>query len=468
MEHSSAPAPVLLRHRHHPVPTLGMALPLPASTRCLLPLSLGLFQAALLLFFALFITYDEHSAAPTNSEDVEHAAKQLHSTFPFFQDIQVMLVVGLGLLLAFLPRYGLSALTHNFLLLNVSAQWALMLQGLLHHLQHGKAVLGLHSMLSAEFAAVTVLISAGAVLGRTSPSQLLAMALCEVPIYLASEWLIVTRLGVLDVGGTITIHVFACYFGLGVSKTLFGNAKPTVHPKETPTPRSDLLALLGALILWVFWPSFVAVLCQPGDAQHRAILHTLLALSASTITTVLISILLESDGKLSAGHLQNGSLAGGVAIGAVADMHITPAAALALGSLSSLLCILGFQFLTPLLAKKLALQDRCGIHNLHGLPGILGAVASTVAALLASGDGSEAARHKQAQWQAAGLVVALGGSLFAGMLVGAALRLPCLAPPPEPLCFEDALYFKLQERAEGPPALGGSTEGVPLATKECE
>ncbi|XP_015737209.1 ammonium transporter Rh type B-like [Coturnix japonica] len=445
-----------------------MALPPPSSTRCLLPLSLGLFQAALLLFFALFITYDQHSAAPTNSEDTEHAAKQLHSTFPFFQDIQVMLVVGLGLLLAFLPRYGLSALTHNFLLLNVSAQWALMLQGLLDRLHHGKALLGLHSMLSAEFAAVTVLISAGAMLGRTSPSQLLAMALCEVPIYLASEWLIVTRLGVLDVGGTITIHVFACYFGLGVSKALFGNTKPTVHPKETPTPRSDLMALLGALILWVFWPSFVAVLCQPGDAQHRAILHTLLALSASSITTVLISILLEHDGKLSAAHLQNGSLAGGVAIGAVADMHITPAAALALGSLSSLLCILGFQFLTPLLAKKLSLQDRCGIHNLHGLPGILGAVASIVAALVAPKDSSEAARHWQAQWQAAGLVVALGGSLLSGLLVGAALRLPCLAPPPEPLCFEDALYFKLQERTENPPALGGSTEGVPLAMKECE
>ncbi|NXJ15174.1 RHAG protein, partial [Odontophorus gujanensis] len=443
-----------------------MALPPLSSTRCLLPLSLGLLQAALLLFFALCVTYDEHSASPTNPEDTERAAKQLHSTFPFFQDIQVMLVVGLGMLLAFLPRYGFSALTHNFLLLNVSTQWALVLQGLLHRLQHGKALLGLHSMLSAEFAAVTVLISAGAVLGRTSPCQLLAMALCEVPIYVASEWLIVTRLGVLDVGGTITIHIFACYFGLGVSKALFGNAKPTVHPKETPTPRSDLLALLGALILWVFWPSFVAVLCQPGDVQHRAILHTLLALSAGAVTTVLMSILLESDGKLSAAHLQNGSLAGGVAIGVVADMHITPAAALALGSLSSLLCILGFQFLTPLLAKKLKLQDHCGIHNLHGLPGVLGAVASIVAASVAPRDGSGAGGHRQAWWQAAGLAVALGGSLLAGMLVGAALRLPCLAPPPEPLCFEDALYFKFKERVENPPLPGSSTEGAALAVRE--
>uniref|UniRef100_A0A8C0FRW1 Ammonium transporter AmtB-like domain-containing protein n=1 Tax=Bubo bubo TaxID=30461 RepID=A0A8C0FRW1_BUBBB len=268
-------------------------------------------------FFALFVTYDEPLA---RAEDAKVVANQLYGIFPFFQDIQVMLVVGLGLLLTFLPRYGLSVLTHNFLLLNFSTQWALALQGLIHHFHHGQVHLDLRNLLTAEFAAVTVLISVGAVLGRTSPCQLLLVATCEVPVYLASEWAIVTHLGVLDVGGTITIHVFSCYFGLGVSKALFGATRRPVHPKETPTPRSDLLSLVGTLILWVFWPSFVAVLCQPGDAQHRAILNTLLAMSASTVTTTVASSLLERDGKLSPCHLQNGSLAGGVAIGAVADM----------------------------------------------------------------------------------------------------------------------------------------------------
>uniref|UniRef100_A0A8C0IHC1 Ammonium transporter AmtB-like domain-containing protein n=1 Tax=Bubo bubo TaxID=30461 RepID=A0A8C0IHC1_BUBBB len=270
-------------------------------------------------FFALFVTYDEPLA---RAEDAKVVANQLYGIFPFFQDIQVMLVVGLGLLLTFLPRYGLSVLTHNFLLLNFSTQWALALQGLIHHFHHGQVHLDLRNLLTAEFAAVTVLISVGAVLGRTSPCQLLLVATCEVPVYLASEWAIVTHLGVLDVGGTITIHVFSCYFGLGVSKALFGATRRPVHPKETPTPRSDLLSLVGTLILWVFWPSFVAVLCQPGDAQHRAILNTLLAMSASTVTTTVASSLLERDGKLSPCHLQNGSLAGGVAIGAVADMAI--------------------------------------------------------------------------------------------------------------------------------------------------
>ncbi|NWS75240.1 RHBGA protein, partial [Crotophaga sulcirostris] len=462
-----------------------MAVPPSTRPRRLLPLFLGLFQGALLLFFALFVTYDE---SPVQAEDANLMANRLYSIFPLFQDIQVMLVVGLGLLLTFLPRYGFSALTHNFLLLNFSMQWALVLQGLLHHFHHGRVHLDLHNLLTAEFAAVTVLISVGAVLGRTSPCQLLIVAACEVPVYFASEWAIVTHLGILDVGGTITIHVFSCYFGLGLSKGLFGAARQPAHPKETPTPRSDLLSLMGTLILWVFWPSFVAVLCQPGDAQHRAILSTLLAMSASAVTTMVASSLLDKDGKLSPGHLQNGSLAGGVAIGAVADMAVPPVAALALGNLSAVACVLGFRFLTPFLARKLAIQDQCGIHNLHGLPGILGAAASAIAILVASKDTS-GSRFSQAtpvginasevvggQWgdrgvgrqalfQVAGLVVAVGGSLLAGLLTGTALRLPCLARPPEQLCFEDMLYFKIQDEAESP-GPGGTAEEGALALKE--
>ncbi|NWU02201.1 RHAG protein, partial [Urocynchramus pylzowi] len=448
-----------------------MAVPPSTYPRRLLPLFLGLFQGALLLFFALFVTYAEPSA---QEEDTNLVANQVYSTFPFFQDIQVMLVVGLGLLLTFLPRYGFSALTHNFLLLHFSMQWALVLQGLLHHFHHGQIHLDLHKLLISEFAAVTVLISVGAILGRASPCQLLIMATCEIPIYLASEWVIVTRLGVLDVGGTITIHVFSCYFGLGVSKALFRATQQPLHPKETPTTSSDLVSLVGTLILWVFWPSFVAVLCQPGDAQHRAILNTLLAMSASAITTVVASSLLERDGKLSPGHLQNGSLAGGVAIGVVADMAVPPVAALALGSLSATVCVLGFRFLTPLLGRKLALHDQCGIHNLHGLPGILGAAASVVAILVASKDTSVShpsqlspagGNASEALCQAAGLAVAIGASLLAGLLTGAALRLPCLARPPERLCFDDSLYFKLQDQAESPGPDSSAEEGA-LALKE--
>lgn len=45
------------------------------------------------------------------------------------------------------------------------------------------------SLLNADFASAAVLISFGAVLGVTTPLQLIVMALCEIAIFSANEWL---------------------------------------------------------------------------------------------------------------------------------------------------------------------------------------------------------------------------------------------------------------------------------------
>ena len=51
-------------------------------------------------------------------------------------------------------------------------------------------------MLTGDFAAATVLISFGAVLGKTSPLQLLIMALIEVLLSQINEWIGLDKLGV--------------------------------------------------------------------------------------------------------------------------------------------------------------------------------------------------------------------------------------------------------------------------------
>ncbi|PKU35086.1 ammonium transporter rh type a [Limosa lapponica baueri] len=76
--------------------------------------------------------------------------------------------------------------------------------------------------------------------------------------------------------------------------------------------------------------------------------------------------------------IQNATLAGGVAVGTCADLSIPPFVAMCIGSLAGIISVLGFHFLTPLLASKLNIQDTCGVHNLHGLPGILGGIAGIV------------------------------------------------------------------------------------------
>jgi len=68
-------------------------------------------------------------------------------------------------------------------------------------------------LLLAEFAAVSLLICAGAVLGRLKMWQYMALGLAFVPCYMLNEWIVLEGGGgllapdkFLDTGGSIVIH----------------------------------------------------------------------------------------------------------------------------------------------------------------------------------------------------------------------------------------------------------------------
>ncbi|CAH2302961.1 ammonium transporter Rh type B-like [Pelobates cultripes] len=446
------------------------------SLQCQLPIILALFQGGLLVVFILYVDYDDQTSSLPLSNSTLPKDNQLYEIFPFFKDINVMLFIGLGLMLSFLKLYSFGGVAFNFLIANFSIQWSLVVQGFFNHYEDGRIKLGLENVLNAEFAAVTAMISAGAILGRVSPIQLLILCLLEIPLYVVNDWLIHKYFHIIDVGGTVAIHVFSCYFGLGISRIFYHPELRVGHTKETTTPNSDLLSLVGTLFLWIFWPSFNSVVAKAGNAQHRAVLNTFLALSASTLTTFAMSSLLSKKGQISLVHLQNATLAGGVAIAISADMIITPGGALGLGCLASISCILGFQYLSPLMARRLKVQDQCGIHNLHGLPGIIGTLGSIIAVLFSPIDisdlslnddlyytnglkeGSSALEalgsngtwnsRDQAMGQAAALGVTFGISLLGGYMTGLLLKIPCLVHPSYEFYFDDQPYFQIKDISE--------------------
>ena len=55
---------------------------------------------------------------------------------------------------------------------------------------------------------------------------------------------------------------------------------------------------------------------------------------------------------------------------------------------NTIMIIVIISLFQPLL-EKIRLQDTCGVHNLHGTPGILSAIASAIAAGVASSSGSK-------------------------------------------------------------------------------
>ena len=94
----------------------------------------------------------------------------------------------------------------------------------------------------------------------------------------------------------------------------------------------------------MYWPSFNAGAAASGDAQQRALLNTYYSLCSCVISTVVVSCLLSPERKMSTEHLQNATLAGGVAVGASADMMLTPGGAVLVGALAGLLSTLGFHY----------------------------------------------------------------------------------------------------------------------------
>jgi ammonium transporter Rh len=53
---------------------------------------------------------------------------------------------------------------------------------------------------------------------------------------------------------------------------------------------------------------------------------------------------------------------------------------MAIGCLAGLVSALGFLYLGGWLKEKIGLMDTCGVHNLHGLPGVLGAIIGSISA----------------------------------------------------------------------------------------
>lgn len=123
-------------------------------------------------------------------------------------------------------------------------------------------------------------------------------------------------------------------------------------PKEGATVTSDMFAMIGTLFLWIFWPSFNSALVD-GAEQERAILNTYLALGAATVTAFVMSAIVSHEHKLDMVHIQNSTLAGGVAVGSVCNLLIQPHSAIIIGILAGLISVLGYRYLTVSFLKVL-------------------------------------------------------------------------------------------------------------------
>ncbi|GAA6103609.1 ammonium transporter Rh type B [Tachysurus ichikawai] len=432
--------------------------------RLRMPVVCIVLEVVLIILFGVLVEYNDDTDAKkwNKNNKTDDMKNEFYYRYPSFQDVHVMIFIGFGFLMTFLQRYGFSSVGFNFLIAAFSLQWATLMQGFFHGMHHGKIHVGVESMINADFCTGSVLISFGAVLGKTSPVQMLIMAIFEVTLFAVNEFILLTILGAKDAGGSMTIHTFGAYFGLMVTRVLYRPALNKSKHRNCSVYHSDLFAMIGTIYLWMFWPSFNSAVTALGDAQHRTALNTYYSLAACTLATYGFSALVNHEGKLDMVHIQNAALAGGVAVGTAGEMMLTPFGSMIVGFLAGTISVLGYKYLSPVLESKLKIQDTCGVHNLHGMPGVLGAVVGSITAAAAStsvyGNGmadvfpditKDYTVSNQAVMQIISLAVTLGMALLGGLIVGFILKLPIYGAPPDTLCFEDSIYWEVPGEEEG-------------------
>merc|ERR1711915_427478 len=111
------------------------------------------------------------------------------------------------------------------------------------------------------------------------------------------------QINTIDIGGGIVIHTFGAYFGLAVC--FFLTSKNTKgHPDNCSCYSSDVFSLAGTLFLWILWPSFNAVLADPGLPMLRALVNTFLSLCGATVSSFALSRWLSGQ-RFEVVHIQN-------------------------------------------------------------------------------------------------------------------------------------------------------------------
>ncbi|KAM7314082.1 ammonium transporter Rh type A [Ixodes scapularis] len=461
-----------------------------------LGMALLVVQVAFIIAYALCVQYEEAADASNGRNSLAEALggndpkeNSIEKYYPMFQDVNVMVFVGFGFLMTFLKRYSFSAVGFTLLIAALTIQWAILMRGA-WDTHDGKILIDVTGMIGAEFTAAVVLISFGAVLGKTSPLQLLVMAIIEVVIFACNEHLGIEKLFAVDIGGSIFLHTFGAYFGLAVTFVL-NKKEYREHSKDGSVYHSDVFAMIGTLFLWLFWPSFNGALAF-GDARHRAVINTFMCLLACTVTAFAVSSLLDSKNRFNMVHIQNSTVAGGVAMGATADMMVHPYGAFIIGSVAGALSVFGYKFITPFLSRRLRIHDTCGINNLHGMPGILAGIVSAVVAASATEEeynyslytlyparappenstdleqirfytmavhaGLGRSASSQGLFQLAALACTLAIAIGGGLLTGLIMKLKFFDAPSVDELFDDETWWEIEEDE-------AATEATPAAPR---
>ena len=175
--------------------------------------------------------------------------------------------------------------------------------------------------------------------------------------------------GALDFAGGTVVHINAAVAGL-VGAFMIG--KRVGYGRESMTPHSLTLTMVGASLLWVGWFGFNAgSALEAGNSAVLAFVNTFSATSAAVLAWCIGESLMK--GKASMLGAASGAVAGLVAI-TPACGNVGLMGAIVIGFVAGFACLWGVNGLKKLLGA----DDSLDVFGVHGVGGIVGALLTGV------------------------------------------------------------------------------------------
>lgn len=332
------------------------------------------------------------------------------SRYPYFQDIHVMVFVGMAFLFAFLKRFKLSALTQSFWVAALAVQYYFLWRALWEGawLGYGDFYTWTPLLIKGEYCAFAMLIILGAILGKANNLQILIIMIIGILLFPLNEQILFTHLDVSDIGGSMYIFAFGGFFGLAATWMLnYANARNNIN--YTTNINSNTFAMIGTLFLWIFWPSFNSASAATDLTANMAVVNTYFCLIGSVLGTYFFTTLVHK-GKFHMEHILNATLVGGVVMGAGADLLLESFVAYIVGALAGIVSCILYSYGSRM-TRAMGIHDTAGITFLFAIPGMIGGFLSAI---------YRARYFSRGGIQVAGTGISIGigfgGGLIAGIL----------------------------------------------------
>ena len=183
-------------------------------------ITLFVLEVFLVGFFGL-IKYPDSSYGTVDSNQSMDFQSHVLLFQQMLMDINIYMLVGYSFLIAYLRFHRWSSLGFSFFSCAITVQIYILFSAFWNRSWKGNwgtnYQITILEVIGAQKAAVAILISLGALMGKVDLFQILILCFVEMLFYTLNEGILFYAILIRDIGGSFYIHIFASFFGSAAS-----------------------------------------------------------------------------------------------------------------------------------------------------------------------------------------------------------------------------------------------------------